>query len=137
LELSETRALNRVLRRVLLPYLYEEYEKNIAGMTKEERALLSEYVSDFGRVSAEEMTVEGEGEQQTQIPLITNEEMEQIKNYIERILSSQTMEELEDVGKEIKEASLDLTDTQTTKLRDAYKNRKATIEKKEKQEEKG
>jgi len=135
-ELSSTRALNRVLRRVLLPYLYEEYEKNVASMTKEEQDLLAEYVSDFGRVSAEEMVAEGEGDQTQQTTLITNEEMEGIKSYLEKILNAQTLEALEDVGKLIKEASLDLTEAQTTRLRTAYKNKKNVITSKEKENEK-
>ncbi len=132
-ELSETRALNRVLRRALLPHLYEEYEKNVANMTQEERDLLSEYVSDFGRVSVEEMVADGEGEQQAALPMMTNEEMAQIKDYLEKVLGAQTIEELEEVGKTIKEVSLDLTENQTSKLRDAYRNRKNTLEKKKKE----
>ena len=127
LELSETRALNRVLRRVLLPYLYEEYEKNLAMFTKEELDMISEYVSDFGRVSAEEMVAEGEGDQAQPTTLITNEEMQGIASYLEKILNAQTLEVLEEVGKTIKEASLDLTEAQTTKLRTAYKNKKNTL----------
>ncbi len=130
-EMSETRALNRVLRRVLLPYLYEEYEKNIATFSKEEKELLAEYVSDFGKVSAEEMVAEGEGDQQQPTVLITNEEMEQIKGYLERILNASTLEALEEAGNAIKEASLDLTEAQTTKLRTAYKNKKNSLTTKE------
>ncbi len=126
-ELSETRALNRVLRRVLLPYLYEEYEKYIADMTDEERTMLSEYVSDFGKVSAEEMVAEGEGDQAQPTALITNEEMQGIASYLERILNATTLEVLEEVGKTIKEASLDFTALQTDKLRTAYKNKKNTL----------
>jgi len=126
-EMSETRALNRVLRRVLMPYLYEEYEKNLTLFSKEELDLLSEYVNDFGRVSAEEMVAEGEGDQTQQTTLITNEEMEGIKSYLERILNASTLEELENVGNAVKEASLDLTEAQTTKLRTAYKNKKNTL----------
>jgi len=126
-EMSETRALNRVLRRVLMPYLYEEYEKNLTLFSKEELDLLSEYVNDFGRVSAEEMVAEGEGDQVQQTTLVTNEEMEGIKSYLERILNASTLEELENVGNAVKEASLDLTEAQTTKLRTAYKNKKNTL----------
>jgi|SRR3990167_845397 len=129
-ELSETRAMNRLLRRTLLPYLYEEYEKNLVMFTTEELDLISEYVSDFGRVSAEEMVAEGEGDQTQQTTLITNEEMEGIKSYLERILSVSTIEGLEEVGSAIKEASLDLTEAQTTKLRTAYKNKKESLGKK-------
>jgi len=129
-ELCETRAMNRLLRRALLPYLYEEYEKNIANMTQEERTMLAEYVSDFGRVSAEEMPTEGEGDQTQQMTLITNEEMAQIKPYLERILAAESEEGLEGVGIAIKEKTLELTSQQITKLKDAYRNRKAAIQKK-------
>lgn len=129
-ELAETRALNRLLRRVLLPLLYEEYGKNIAAMQEEDIAFLATYVNDFGRVSIEEMPAEGEGDQTTtQVPLITNEMMEEIKPILEHILLAETIKELEVVGKDIKEASLDFTATQITKLRDAYKNKKEKLEK--------
>ncbi|OFW82781.1 MAG: hypothetical protein A2W44_03105 [Acinetobacter sp. RIFCSPHIGHO2_12_41_5] len=110
-----------------MPYLYEEYEKNLTLFSKEELDLLSEYVNDFGRVSAEEMVAEGEGDQVQQTTLVTNEEMEGIKSYLERILNASTLEELENVGNAVKEASLDLTEAQTTKLRTAYKNKKNTL----------
>jgi hypothetical protein len=124
-ELAETRALNRLLRRVLLPRLYEEYGNNIAAMQEEDVAFLATYVNDFGRVSIEEMPAEGEGDQTTsQLPLITNEQMEEIKPLLENILFARTKKELEDVGDKIKDASLDFTATQVNKLRDAYKSKK-------------
>lgn len=124
-ELAETRALNRLLRRVLLPLLYEEYGKNIAAMQEEDVTFLATYVNDFGRVSVEEMPAEGEGDQTTsQLPLITNEQMEEIKPILEQLLAVQTTEDLSVVGKRIKDVSLDFTATQLTKLRDAYKSKK-------------
>lgn len=129
-ELAETRALNRLLRRVLLPLLYEEYGKNITAMQDDDIAFLSTYVSDFGRVSIEEMSAEGEGDQTpTQSLLLTNEMMEEIKPILEHILAVETLKDLETVGKDIKAASLDLTASQITKLRDAYKNKKEGLEK--------
>ena len=126
-ELAGTRALNRILRRVLLPYLYEEYEKNVVTLKREELDLLSKYSSDFGKVSSEEMVKEGEGDQAQQTTLITNEEMQGIASYLEKILNAQTLETLEDIGGSIKNASLDFTGAQTDKLRTAYKNKKNTL----------
>lgn len=118
-EMAITRAVNRFLRRGLLPYLYKTYEENIKTFTKEEIGLLSEYVAEFGRVSAEELSVISQ-EQQAPEVFLTNEEMLVIKPYLENMIAAETEDDLDAIGKEIRSKKETLNEKQIEKLRETF-----------------
>jgi len=99
-EMAETRSQNRCLRKVLSPILYETFVRNIASLSKDQVALVSQASKNFGSVTAEEITYQsGEPEQET---MLTEKEMAVLQDFLQRISSAKTQEELKNLGVLIK-----------------------------------
>lgn len=118
-EMAITRAVNRFLRRGLLPHLYRDLEANLAKLDASERTIIAPYLTEFGRVSSEELVEIGESQQEPEV-FLTNEEMTQIKPLLEAILASETEDELNQVGQQIKEEKANLNEKQMNKLRQIF-----------------
>ncbi len=120
-EIALTRAYNRLLRRVLLPVLYKTLDKNIGKFTAEEQEMVMSMVqkSNFGTVTVEEMSEKSGGESLSE-EFLTNEQMEGIKSFLERIVQATTDEEMIAIKKEIAEKKVEFTAGQINKLRNIF-----------------
>ncbi len=124
-ELAETRAKNRVLRLGLMPTLYTEYEENVKKMTPEEVSTISLYVSDFGKVSAEEMEQGNSVSESIPLAPLTVGETKEIRLQLEQIVGMKSLEDAEYVKKSIKEDVDKSTWSESQKdfLRKSFKNK--------------
>ena len=115
-ELAETRALNRLLRRVLSPFFYRDFLENIGKMSKEEVQQVQQLAPNVVSVSAEEMPSDSVGDQPL---LLTNEEILPLKQLLESISHASTEQDFATIGKEImtKKVAGELNDKQIGFLR--------------------
>lgn len=120
-EIALTRAMNRILRRVLSPILYKTFDKNLDKLTPEEQTavLASIQRSKFGSVTIEEMSSKSEGEALPDT-FLTNEEMAHIKGLLERIVQATTGNEMNIIGGEISLAKEGMSAGEIKKLRDTF-----------------
>lgn len=119
-EMAMTRAINRFLRPAVLPLLYKTYYGKLEKKElSEEEVLVVESFLDFGRVSSEE-TKEGEQPEPKTEGFISFEDMQLILPFLKRILEAKTIEELEAVSQDIGTKIKDFTESQKTKLREAF-----------------
>lgn len=124
-ELAVTRAINRFLRRALLPYLYSDAEENIKTFPAEKQNLMKPFLADFGSVSIEELSAQSNEDLPVEV-FLTNEEMDQIKSYLIKLTEVETQEELDTIIAEVKATKDSLNEGQLKKIRDVF----ATVRKK-------
>ena len=122
-ELAETRALNRLLRRVLIPYLYGDLMKNLEEMTKKEKATILEIVgrANFGSVSSEEMNT---GKEPTPEVKLTESEMKAIAPMLGGLNVAKSQEDLDEVSLKVEalKKAKALSEPQLEKLRTTFAN---------------
>lgn len=117
-ELAETRAKNRLLRRALMPHFYDDFIKNIAAMSTDERKEIIQIVmkSDFGRMSAEELGAPEDGAVSPDT-LLTEEQMKAISPLLERLLAVKEEKDLDPIIKDIQKSKDNFEKIQLDKLR--------------------
>lgn len=118
-EIAETRAQNRVLRRVLVPYFMDDFMSTWSDMGGDDRKEILQIImkSDFGRVSAEELGAPQEGEVSPTV-LLTEEQMKVIVPFVERIVAVKEPKQLEEVVLDITAQKEKFNDLQLKQLRD-------------------
>lgn len=123
-EVAITRAINRFLRRALMPYLHDTFMENFKEFNQAEQQLLLDISKEFGSVSIEE--IGGDEQAPTEEVILTNEEMEQIKPFLTALPLVETQEDLDKIATAIKTAKATLTDNQLKQLRAIFdRTRKA------------
>ena len=122
-EIAYTRAINRVLRRVLTPILYETMNERLEKFNEADRNLVLQAVSNskFGSVTIEELSTRSE-EPDMEI-LLTNEQALRMKPFLERIINASNQEELTAVGTDIAQQKEVMTAIEIKRLKDAYAQR--------------
>jgi hypothetical protein len=120
-EIALTRAMNRMLRRVLLPVLYKTLDKNLVKLTSDEQLTVLGAIqkSKFGTVTIEEIGGKSEGQDLPE-EFMTNELMAGIKPLLERIVQATTKEEMNAIGEDIGKVKETFTAQQMKKLRDTF-----------------
>lgn len=117
-EMAETRAMNRLIRRALLPKIYEDFFKNLQDMGDAGKQLLrSGKVQDIVSTSAEEIA--GQNEVSQKPVILTQEENKVIAPYLEQLNGSDTLEELNKISKTIGEDK-GLNEKQRQRLRQVF-----------------
>lgn len=120
-ELAETRAKNRLLRRVLLPYMYEDFYNNLQTMGRKAVELLKgANISEVASVSAEEMSNEKEEVDEKPV-ILTQEETKGIADYMTEFNKVKKMEDLTVLSTKIRDDK-DLNNKQKARLRQIYVN---------------
>ena len=120
-ELAETRAQNRLLRRVLISHMYGDLIQNLANMKGQERTQIIDTVtaSDFGAVSLEEMNLDDSGT--TPEVMLTESDMKAIAPMLSNLNNAQNQEDLDIAAQKVKEIQ-GLNEKQLEKLRTTFAN---------------